>query len=189
MGEIRKATAAEQREWALEQQDPRFLAWVGRQADEVAHFLAEDVPAVGALKDPYSVDGLQLAVSVARNELYYPDYRAVLAPENAAQVERFGRFAGEVFIRNFEGEWVNSPSEGPFDIDIWPMVRCQGLLANIGVLGQVKIAVGEGHVKGETAMPEGNMVWLYNNAKRRYLEWAEAGRPDAAEWSKKKLGI
>ncbi|WP_280410565.1 hypothetical protein [Nocardia asiatica] len=185
MGSIRKMTKAELRQRDRDQENAAFLKWLARMDAEVARFLTEDMPAVGALENPWSKEGLQVATATAR--AMFPDYRDVLEPQNADLMERFGRYVGEVFVRAFGGRWVNVPDNGPADA---PFFACVGNVASIAYLEpfvHAKAVVAEGKAKRVPAYPEGVLVWLWGNAQEDYDEWNAAGRPTADEWADIKL--
>ncbi|MEV6323093.1 hypothetical protein AB0M45_18125 [Nocardia sp. NPDC051787] len=183
---VRKASNAELRRREKHQRNPAYVEWLGRMDAEIIRFFAEDAPAVGALKNPWTEDGLRIATETARS--MFPDYRAVLEPQNADVVERFGRYVGEVFVRAFEGRWWNVPENGPDNAPFW---ACVGNVASIAYLEpfvHVKAAVAEGRVKDVPVHPGGTLVWLWGNWRESYDEWIAAGHPSGAEWFDIKFG-
>ncbi|MFR9773061.1 hypothetical protein [Nocardia sp. SC052] len=181
MGSIRKMTKAQLRQQDLDQENPAFLAWLARMDEEVERFFTEDAPAVGALENRWTQEGLRIAAETAR--AMWPDYRAVLEPENADVVDRFGRYVGEVFVHAFEGSWRNVPGNGPDDV---PFFACVGNIASIAYLepfSVFKAAVAEGRAKNVPLHPGGTLVWLWGNARENYDQWVAAGQPSASEWA------
>ncbi|RMI30354.1 hypothetical protein [Nocardia stercoris] len=158
--------------------DLQFTDWMGGHDAALALFLRSDAPAVAALADPWTFEGLVLAVSTARTLL--PDHRAVIAPENRATVERFGRFVGEVFVRSFDGHWCNVPDNAPVGVQLWPMIRCAGYPAPLGPRSELELAVVEGRCKELAATANGLLVNLFTQVQERHRQWMETERQSAA---------
>lgn len=106
MGGDRAHTSTELRQREKDQQHPAWLAWLSAMPDALDEFLSKDVP--GMPTDPWSADGLQYAEQAALR--IFPTFDAVLDPENRGSADRFQRYVGEVFVRCFEGEWLNVPA-------------------------------------------------------------------------------
>ncbi|MBB5916110.1 hypothetical protein BJY24_005022 [Nocardia transvalensis] len=176
---------AEQRREPADQHEPDYLAWLSGGDTAFAMFFKQDAPRVAALDDPWTLEGLQTAVATARET--FPDYRAVVAPENRSAIDRFGRFVGEVFVRRFEGHWCNMPDNAPAGVDFWPMVECGGYLACITPHSQLEIAVVEGRMPNLSAAPDGILTGLFDSVQRSYHKWVTADRPSLDVWATAKL--
>jgi hypothetical protein len=159
-----------------DQKAPEFLEWLTKQEELVDQFLAEDVPAVGALEDPWTAEALQLTEQAARDT--FGERTALRLPENAATVDRFVRFIGEVYCHAIEGRWGNHPNS------LHPMnpVILDGFTGqSLDPLGQLYLAFvtppRHGRVNGE-------LSWVFANYTTNYHNWDEAGRPSPVEWGK-----
>lgn len=146
-----------------------YGAWLAGHSAALELFFAQDAPSVGALDDPWTLQGLQAAVRVARTRIV--DRRGILAPENRALIDRFGRFVGEVFVRQFDGSWTNVLDNAPPDVLVWPMVRCTGYLACIAPHSAIEIAIAQGRPEGPAATPDGILTDLYRGVQDKYLTW------------------
>ncbi|WP_433560695.1 hypothetical protein ACQP1O_23825 [Nocardia sp. CA-151230] len=146
-----------------------YGAWLAGQSTALELFFAQDAPCVGALDDPWTLQGLQAAVRVARARIV--DRRGILAPENRALIDRFGRFVGEVFVRRFDGSWTNVLDNAPPGVQVWPMVRCSCYLACIAPHSAVEIAIAQGRPQGPAATPDGILTDLYQGVRDKYLTW------------------
>ncbi|MFJ9368936.1 hypothetical protein ACIRRA_31565 [Nocardia sp. NPDC101769] len=146
-----------------------YGAWVAGHSAALELFFAQDAPTVGALDDPWTLQGLQAAVRVARTRIV--DCRGILAPENRALIDRFGRFVGEVFVRQFDGSWRNVLDNAPPGVQVWPMVRCSCYLTCIAPHSAIEIAIAQGRPQGPAATPDGILTDLYHGVQDKYLTW------------------
>ncbi|GAB2712198.1 hypothetical protein [Nocardia thraciensis] len=185
MGILNAPTRAEQQHEPADQHEPHYLAWLSGSETAFATFFEYDAPRVAALDDPWTLAGLQTAIATARQT--FPDHRAVIAPGNRSAIDRFGRFVGEVFVRQFEGYWCNVPDNAPVGVNFWPTVECSGYLACITPRSQLEIAIVEGRVTDLSADANGILTSLFNNVRRSYWTWVTAGRPSATAWATAKL--
>ncbi len=185
MGTLNALSKAEQHHDPADQHEPHYLAWLSANDTALSTFFEYDAPQVAMLDDPWTLTGLQVAIATARKT--FPDHRAVIAPENRSAIDRFGRFVGEVFVRQFEGYWCNMPDNAPVGAKFWPMVECSGYLACITPHSELEIAIVEGRMVGLSAVPNGILTSLYNNVRRNYWKWVAAGRPSATAWATAKL--
>ncbi|WP_280253390.1 hypothetical protein [Nocardia abscessus] len=99
-------TQEERRRMDHDQRDPRWLAWLERMDEQLNRFFTEKVTDMP--EDPWSAEGLNRAEAAALR--IFPTMESVDLPENREVADQFHRYVGEVFRRNFEGEWYNVPS-------------------------------------------------------------------------------
>jgi len=170
-------TRLEQDPAPVDQHNPQFLEWLRGNDAAFELFFEQDAPQVATLDNPWTLAGLQVAVSTARE--IFPDHRAVIAPGNRPAIDRFGRFVGEVFVRQFEGQWCNAPDNAPIGVEFWPTVECRDYLACITPHSTLEIAIVEGRTKEVTATENGTLTGLFENVRQRYLKWV-ADQPAAA---------
>lgn len=187
MGDVHRLTKAGLRQFEVDQQDPVFLDWLAGMDAALDRFLTEDAPQVGALHEPWSAEGLRLAAS--RERLIFADPNSALLPENADMMDRFARFIGEVFVRNFDGSWYNVPGNGPDDVQFWPVVGGYATLGYVEPVAQARAAIAEGRVKRAPTWPEGVLVWMFGNMRRDHEAWMSAGRPSVDEWQQSYYGL
>lgn len=181
MGSIRKMTKAELRQQERDQQAPEYLQWLGRRDADLERFLTEDVPEIGALDNPWSAAGLQLAGEAARS--IFGESAALSQPEHLPAVDRFTRYIGEVYVRCFEGEWQNAASLDSPNPDMSPQVMTQPGKAYLDPHQQLWLAFVKA-TKKEPLPPQGMLVWVFENLMWKYRDWTEAGRPSFDEWTK-----
>ncbi|MFF0488067.1 hypothetical protein ACFYTQ_03505 [Nocardia sp. NPDC004068] len=108
LGDLRRYTETELEQFERDQRDSKWLEWVApeQMQSQLRKFFAETVPNMP--EDPWSPEGLDRAEHAALS--IFPTVQAVTAPESRDVADRFHRFIGEVFRRNFEGIWCNVPS-------------------------------------------------------------------------------
>lgn len=182
MGGIRKLTKAERRQRERDQEDPAFLAWLERMDAELGLFFTEDAPEVAALDDPWTREGLRLAVQAARRA--FPDYKAIYLPDNKPRADRFIRFYGELYRRRFGGRWVNVPGNAFRDVEFFPAVEGPTCLGYMEPEPQLVGSFVTMISKRTPAHPDGQPVWVLDNWTRSYERWIEVGRPNYDEWQK-----
>ncbi|AKU16597.1 hypothetical protein [Luteipulveratus mongoliensis] len=180
MGRFEEYTQAELEQRERDQKDPAFRAWLGQMDDELKVFFEQDVPDMPA--DPWTAEGLKHAERAAISYFWAQDLDW---PERE---ERFARYLGEVFVRNFEGSWrwiAMRPQKSPGKE---PVVRQPATPNYLVVRRHVKAALSER--SGE------KWARLFGRAQSNYDAWVEAGRLPPQEWedyrlaqTKKRLGV
>ncbi|WP_433577533.1 hypothetical protein [Nocardia brasiliensis] len=165
MGAGRRYTKAQLRQQDEDQHDPRWLEWLGEMDDQIAGFLAEtmsDMP-----DDPWTVEGLSCAERAALE--LFADADAAEAAEQRGMVDRFARFVGEVFRRNFEGRWYNNTDADDQGRGFGPALR-EGY--NPAYLEPVRLvfAALDRRTGSEWAR-------VFGYSEKRYAEWVATGRP------------
>lgn len=159
---------------AREQQQPEYLKWLAGMDAAIEHFLSHDVPEMPA--DPWSAEGLRVAEQAALRA--FPSMDAVDAPENAELADRFRRYLGEVWVRKFEGRWVNVPAGrqdyygGTFE----PAIAAPDNPNYLFVVPRLNSAV---HDRTGVSWSD-----IYRYSEVDYSKWVLAGRPDINEWAK-----
>lgn len=182
MGYTRKLTKAELRQRAQNQEASAYLEWLSGMDAGLAMFFAEDAPEVAALPDPWTRDGLRLAVLAARRA--FADHKAIYVPEHKSRADRFIRFYGELYRRTFEGHWENVPENAYREVELHPVVAgppCIGFMDPEAQLAQSFVTMIN---KRTPAHPDGQPAWVFDNWTRAYARWIEVGRPDYEEWQK-----
>ncbi|WP_330229025.1 hypothetical protein OHA40_23400 [Nocardia sp. NBC_00508] len=101
----RPYTAAELERIAADQQDPHWMEWLSHMSERIDQFLNVTVPDMP--DNPWSDEGLNHAEAAALR--IFPTMESVDLPENRDISDQFHSYIGEVFRRNFEGEWRNVP--------------------------------------------------------------------------------
>ncbi|WP_406268863.1 hypothetical protein OH799_25340 [Nocardia sp. NBC_00881] len=182
MGEIRNMTKAELKQQERDQHEPAFLKWLEGQPAALERFLTEVAPDVGALPEPYSREGLRLAVVAARAT--FDNSESAFAPENAEVAGLFVRHFGEVYIRSFEGHWVNIPDNASRPVEFLPLVSTPSGGICIDPEGQFAKSWVKQTSKSAPVHPDGLPVWVFDNWHRNYEKWVTAGRPDREEWDR-----
>ncbi|WP_157184463.1 hypothetical protein [Nocardia niigatensis] len=167
------AVVAQQLSAPAEPRMDDYQAWLAGRSVALDVFFTQDAPSVAALDDPWTLRGLQAAVRVARERI--TDRAGVLDPANRALIDRFGRFAGEVFVRQFAGSWCNVLDNAPPDVLVWPMVRCGGYLTPIAPRSALEIAIVEGRPRELAARPDGILTDLYHSVQTKYRVWIANG--------------
>lgn len=185
MGSIRKMSKAELRQREKDQQDPRWLAWLAGIDADLERFFVEDAPEIAALPDPWTREGLRLAVQAARR--IFGTSQAIYLPEFEPTVDRFVRFYGELYRRAFGGRWANIPANAHRDVEIFPVVAGPPCLGFMEPLPQLAQSFTRMISKREPAHADGEPVWVFDNWTRTYQRWLEVGRPDSDEWQKIQL--
>ncbi|WP_063037859.1 hypothetical protein [Nocardia pseudovaccinii] len=172
MGRFEQYTAAERRQMDKDQQDPRWLAWLTRMNEQLDRFLNETFPDMP--NNPWTVEGLRQAEQAALER--FPTDEAVALPENIDVADQFYRFFGEVFRRNFEGEWYNVPD---FDTEtralgFGPVVSRPFNENYLDVVPLLTTAVYR---------REGDLfASIFGYSQEDYAEWQAAGRLPLKEW-------
>lgn len=82
--------------------EPLWLEWLSRKDDRLQTFLAEDVAAMPG--DLWSSTGLQHAEHTLLQR-----FSGTRAGAGDEVLTRFGCYLGEVFVRAWQGFWVNDP--------------------------------------------------------------------------------
>jgi hypothetical protein len=185
MGSIRKMTKAQLRQRDLDQENPEFLAWVARMDEEIAQFFAEDAPEIAALEDPWTREGLRLAVLAARR--LFPRGVSIFAPEHCARADRFIRFFGELYRHRFGGRWANVPGNTLREVEFYPVYTGPVPIGYIELDNQLIGAFQLMISKRTPAHPDGQPVWVLDNMTRNWERWIEVGRPDHEEWQEIKF--
>lgn len=183
MGSISKMTKAELRQRERDQQAPEYLEWLSRRDADLERFLTEDVPEIGALDNPWSAAGLQLAGEAARS--IFGATAALSQPEHLPTVDRFTRYIGEVYVRTLEGEWRNDPDIRT-ERDMRPVISEPYRNMYLDPDQQLWLAFVKATEK-EPLPHQGMLVWVFENSKNNYEDWTEAGRPSFDEWTKIQL--
>ncbi|VFA96329.1 hypothetical protein [Nocardia cyriacigeorgica] len=155
-----------------------YREWLAAMDTELARFLAEDAPEIGALDDPYTPEGLRM---VEQNvERVFGDRTTLYSADTLETRERYARFIGEVFRRATEGKWVNvahldRKHEGG---ESWAVL----LFPWTDIFFDPRDYVGTAFV----TMPRepSEIVWVYNNMVGDYTEWVGVGRPTPEEYDR-----
>ncbi|MGX1762636.1 hypothetical protein ACWIG5_38085, partial [Streptomyces lydicus] len=124
MGDFRPYTKAELEQIERDQHDPKWLDWVApeKMNTEIDAFLNETVPDMPG--DPWSAQGLDRVEQFLLDR--FSDMDAVDRTESWGVADQCSRYIGEVFRRNFEGEWFNVPDFGGVRYPgIGPVIRNQ----------------------------------------------------------------
>ncbi|MBF6175966.1 hypothetical protein [Nocardia blacklockiae] len=137
-----------------------WIEWLARADSDLEAFF-RTVPSLG--EDPYSREGLIHARAVAKQTL--PNWAAVERGEfDVADWEEaapFIRFIGEVFRRNFEGEWINNSAPGNDGPKVSP---------------EVELPFGAGIDPAGLLCSE-FLLDTYDYTAEDHAEWVAAGRP------------
>jgi hypothetical protein len=173
MGSYRKLSKARLRQREKDQQDPAWLAWLAEMDNALDTFFAVDVPDMPA--DPFTAAGLAHAEQALM--AMFESVDVLLDPENAAVVDRFQRYVGEVFIRSgFEGHWMNVRVTAGGDADVFfdrrriaPVVSEPFDEVFIDVVMMLGMAT---HRRTGT-----EWTWVYGHSADDYAEWVAQGRP------------
>ncbi|MGV9680053.1 hypothetical protein ACWDSJ_32635 [Nocardia sp. NPDC003482] len=173
MGDFRPYTKAELEQIERDQQDPKWLEWISSELMEsqLRTFLTETLPDMPG--NPWSAEGLDRAERAALER--FTSITNVDLPQNSGIADQFTRFIGEVFVRNFEGEWFNVPDyHGDRYSGFGPVVREDWTEAYLDVANLITAAV---HRKIGT-------YWsgIFARSEQTYKSWVRAGRPPLDEW-------
>ncbi|MGW5387985.1 hypothetical protein [Nocardia sp. NPDC003963] len=145
---------------------------VGRRPAAPVGRILRNAPAVGALDDPFSAEGLALCEQAIRDR--FGSIQAINDPENTERADRFGRCIGEVHRRATEARWVNSghmyESAGPRPQLIFPFSEWA-----FDAHDQV------GGAFAEDPYEPTQLVWVLNNMR------AEHERPSVEEYRRRYL--
>ncbi|MCM6776446.1 hypothetical protein NDR87_21105 [Nocardia sp. CDC159] len=155
-----------------DQQDPRWLAWVERMDEELAKFLSETVSDMP--ENPWTAEGLRRAEQAALER--FPESGYEDRPENRELVDQFARFLGEVFRRNFEGEWYNVP-----EYDDENRSRGFGPVIQEGYNPMYLDVIP---LLGTAIVRRTGEEWttIFGYSQQDYAKWVEHGRPPLEEW-------
>lgn len=167
MGDIVNPTAEELAQHEKDQQDPAWLEWLAGMDSALAVFFTDDVP--GLPEDPYTEEGLRHAERAALE--YFPTKFSPDRPKNQERADRFRRFIGETFVRNFEGRWRNFAA-GRVSHPVAEIIA----FTNIDPAEQLSSALWLDR-DGES------WAYVFGNARRHYADWVEHGRMPAAAWN------
>lgn len=164
-------TRAELRQRAKDQENPAWLSWLAAMPAALEEFVGKDVPNMPA--DPWSADGLRRAESRALDVFQTGD--AVMLPENRELVDRFHRYVGQVFVRRFEGTWLNILDNPDYlDRGFEPVVQIPFTDMHFAVVPQLTAAMSRR--TGE------HWARIYGYSEEDYAAWQAAGRPPLADW-------
>lgn len=181
MGEIRKTTEAERREHERAQQSPVFLEWLAGGDAALERFLTEVAPENGAWPEPYTREGLRLAVAAARAT--FDDLEQARQPDNAGIRDLFVRFFGQVYIETLGGRWVNTPYNDARGGDLFPVVEGPAFFDSyIDPEQQFGYSWLRQISKRFAVPPEGQPVRLFDEWSEEFRQWDAAGRPDQDTW-------
>lgn len=97
-------------EFLAAQRDPAWIAWLGDMDAVVTNFVHTEF--ADTTVDPFSADGLLVAEARALER--FGSIAEFKAEENGELADQYVRYLGEVFVRNFDGRWVNilQPTKG-----------------------------------------------------------------------------
>lgn len=166
------ASMAERQE-DRDQQDLKWRAWLERMDEQLKRFLGETVPDMP--DNPWTAEGLRRAEEAALR--FFADMDSVDLPENSDRADQFHRFIGEVFRRNFEGEWYNvhdydDPKNprgfGPVILDPF----------SAEYLTIFSLLTSAMHRRTGNEWSE-----IFRNVSEEYDAWCAAGRPSRVEWA------
>lgn len=152
------------------QQRPEWKDWLSRQDDGLEDFFTRVVPDMPA--DPYSAEGLRHAESAALK--IFPDSKAASptrSPENLDRIDPFQRYLGEVYIRCFEGHWLNL-ADTPGEVE--PAVETP--------YGETYHQVRTALTRAMSRRTGEEWAVLFGNQLAIYQRWQRAGRPALADW-------
>ncbi|WP_406267329.1 hypothetical protein OH799_22125 [Nocardia sp. NBC_00881] len=110
--------------------------------------------------------------------LIFPTMESVDLPENREIADQFHRYIGEVFRRNFEGEWYNVPEcdDPQRTHGFGPVVRRPFNELYLTVISQLTTAM---HRRTGTEWSR-----IFEFSAEDYTSWQNAGRPPLSEWMK-----
>lgn len=159
------------REFAKAQENPKFQGWLKYQeaAYEIGEGFEDDYD-FSAL--PFDVEGLRTAEEWAL-DLWNSPESAYSGERNLRMSQSLTYFVGEVYIRSFEGSWVNARTGGKERSGWAHMVTLPFLDIFIDPNEQIIIAL-ERRTREEWS-------WVYGRMENRYREWVAAGRPPRPE--------
>jgi hypothetical protein len=166
-------------QYERDQQAPEWLDWLAGRDAAVERFLSEDVPEVGVLADPWSVEGLRRTEESARAT--FGDLMALRRPEHGAAVDRYIRYIGEVYVRTLEGAWHNDSQSGREDHGVGPVIGLPFWMTALDPRQQLGHAFVK-PTKRNPLRPEGELAWTHSNAREDYDEWVAGGRLPTDEW-------
>lgn len=170
IGGGRLYTKAELARRDRDQHDSRWLDWVGRMTEQIDRFLNETVPDMP--ENPWSAEGLGHAEQALLN--LFPASGDEFGPENQQIVDRFARFLGEAFRRNFEGEWFNDPAcdDEQRSRGFGPVIREGYNPEYLDVVPLVSMAI---YRRTGTEWSR-----IFGHSQRRYAQWVKDGRPEVS---------
>ncbi|MEV6660619.1 hypothetical protein [Nocardia fluminea] len=104
MGEDRPYTALERERHDRQQRSPEFLAWLDREADDLAQ-LVTLVPGLADLEDPWTPAGLAAIEDAALAR--FPDPGETVTDDEMAYLDLAARAIGHTYLRAIgAGKWV-----------------------------------------------------------------------------------
>ncbi|MGF0314642.1 hypothetical protein [Nocardia fluminea] len=104
MGEDRPYTALERKRFARQQRSPEFLAWLDREADDLAQ-LVTLVPRLADLDDPWTSTGLAAIEDAAMARFPHPG--ETVTDEEMEYLALCARGIGHTYLRALgAGQWV-----------------------------------------------------------------------------------
>lgn len=158
------------------QQRPEFREWLSEMEAGLDEFFSRVVPDMPS--DRYTADGLRHAERAALQ--LFPASRAASptqTPRNATDVDRFHRYLGEAFARQFEGTWLYidmSEDRGPEPVVELPFAGSyhapRGLL-----ITAMRRRTGD------------RWAGIFDRDRSEYHTWVDAGRPSTPDWLRQQL--
>lgn len=163
-------TPAERQRIRRDQQDPSWTAWLARMDEQIETFLNTTVPDMPS--DPWTADGLRHAERAALQ--LFPSGTAGNSQALMRVTDQFHRYFGEVFRRNFAGEWFNAPVDRSSVGVIAPMLKEPYKPVYLDILPILAAALVLG--TGE--------VWrqIFTWSEQEYLDWKFAGQAPITRW-------
>ncbi len=175
MSKTQRNIKAELEQRQRDQEAPKWLEWVNPDLmnTQVSKLLTETIPDMP--DDPWSAAGLdRVEREILERFDTVPD---VDTTDNREIADQITRFIGEVFRRNFEGEWCNVPDMGGKRYpDFGPVIQREWTDMYLGTANLVTATVDRqwGDYLSE--------IFVRNTES--YEEWVQAGRPPLDEWIK-----
>lgn len=157
------------RSWDELQADPEFVAWVATVEPILDLEIDELIPGLG--DRPWGPKELDLAGDRLL-ELYPPGSRSAepLFPENVASTSRFVMVIGQAMVDNFEGKWINWPTEDGTE----PAVFFPASPLPLDLIGLVTSSVHR--------RTGDEWSGLFDYQQPNYDEWVAGGRLEYEEW-------
>ncbi|MFI6170779.1 hypothetical protein ACIBCN_28625 [Nocardia sp. NPDC051052] len=106
--------------------------------------------------------------------------------ENKDKVDPLVRFVGEVYRRNFEGEWANDPGRGAPGVVFVPVVMGPPSIASIDPAMRLALAFRSTAEEDRAGTGDGALR-VFDRMRANHDLWIAEGRPDDDEWAKSTL--
>lgn len=149
------------------QDNKLFRSWLDMQDAVMAiEFPIEDCPEVADIM--YTEESL----AIVENKLLslFDNFRDALDEQNIHTTMRFVYYIGETYRRAFEGTWVALPKSGGGEDDNTPVIDLPFWETLLKPLESVQVALNRRNGS--------ELAGQYPYARRDYVAWVEAGRPE-----------